>query len=553
MKLRKRKLLVILTFFIFLFMIMVTQVNAELILGKKASDGTRMIITYEDPDIQTMDKDKKIHFGGELPLRDGQLLEFQTLHVYFLLKDDYYRELNYTIFYYLIKTNETTLEKYFVEDENVTRTVRFQGNEYAVDVFDLRVDYEEVAVEIRYLDISYKFRHKTAEDYLYETLSKMTMQQRIWAYIGIMTTIAIFGVWSAGFIRNKAGGYFDIDTSAIFLIIVVIFNILMGYMVFIRFVSIKRVLFQVPLYVFFFLSYITTTILAIQLMNMKQDFWRLVTTDTKGLIKNSFALRPDITGKVWLEQGFWASVRRVFSLSSYDDTIKAGTFEVKKRTRTLIVSEKQKEKIKEYWEEKGADVSMTEANENGKVVITVTEEVELFHEDKHKHPVWEYRCKGDMYSREIECRKYNVHPSKLVAHWVWMLPIIISITGAAILTIAYNPPPRDPNAIIEMSDIIKISVWFFVLFLSLWSLGAQVVPGYIEFEPAIMHVALTQADAMHDLEIAKTLTEQLVTAQSECATLQATLEQKSFVKAEEMTSNYVSELLRIIEEGGEDD
>jgi len=94
--------LIILLFCINIFV--TTSVKGEVAFGKLAKDGTRLIATYYDPNIQTITANNTVQQGSERILYDNMYLKYQKIFLYFMFSEYRSDELKFTVSYYILNT-----------------------------------------------------------------------------------------------------------------------------------------------------------------------------------------------------------------------------------------------------------------------------------------------------------------------------------------------------------------------------------------------------------------------------------------------------------------
>jgi len=404
----------------------------------------------------------------------------------------------------------------------------------------LRIDEQKTKVYVEYLDVKYYFYHLTSAEYQYEYLSKFEMKIRGLMWLGISLGVMALALCSAYLIRKKAV-YFDIDLSylIIFLLICVDMILIVATLVF--FISLKLFFYILPWWVYFFFSYIISTIVFIKALNPDRNYIALMRYDIEALRNQPFRMPVSYDEKMFMDKGFAASLIRLFSRQAFKHSIRVGEFIHSKKTVRHVMSEAKAQQLIE----KGENIFKIETVSENKVIVYKEIETAVFKEGgKYQWSIEdENKYNFNIFSKELHCKNFRVTHSHFNMKWYHYTINTVFFIAATLFIVLYNPNDTNSNLVVFNKIVIATLAGLIILTV----LRFAAVPGFVEIEPAELQATKEILFSIRHLRRVEKLSERISHLEEENFDLRSTMKKEIHEKATDYSEAYIDKLLPLME------
>lgn len=532
------KKLIFLTALVFmLFMMQAQPSNAVFIRYEKASDGSWLNLFYKNLEIKAQEIEGIDGSGGvvELPVFRGQTVEFQEFILYALLPT--YNIENFTIFV------ETWIPEFVVDVDNQTATeVRRDYRNFTLNViplsdfvafeFDMPIHEEKVQVRLQTKGIIWEFDHRT-KPYLLPVDQGRAFERALdRLYLaGILAGIGVVALLLARKTIDRTG-YFEMPLTGLMLTAMVGLNILV--IAFPQIVPTKEEFaFKIQDWIIYGVNFAGFFAAGIHVLNKNPYFklYRTPTWEKKSVTHNHTPF--DILGRRYMEEGFKASVARLFNPGVFDNAIKYGKFIETGEQRVLL----SKEDVKRRSHEFDSITKEIDPETEKELYYGISAKTIKFEHDKNLAP-WELNVTTStktMANKELQVNDYKVIPTTYKSKYHVMA--LVGLVVGWILMMQF--------ALTEFWEYLLFTIFAITLLGGLISNSLEV--GWIEMEPADEMTSREVDKAVMDINRAVILAKENAKLIDENYDLRTTLHSRAAELGANFGESFVQKILGIEE------
>jgi len=552
MRILRNKIIFSMFVFMICFSIALAGTRTSANVGKLARDGVRVYITVFDPfyEAYTYNRTNKIE-GYEIPVEDGNYIEYRDLFIYFLFPGPTYRNLTFTIFFEYERTYYNETEKreitYYEPDFNETLSLLCAGGSETYYQYKLPDYREKVHIRVIYLNVVYQFYYLTS-DLVTENVW-YGFQWKVEVFKQIMKTFAIvvvIGVAGAGLLSTKAG-IFDLHWTWAFILPLLVLDIFLLYAEYVYQAGLKEAFYRFPIWAVYFMMTTVTLLISINVFNKVkgQKYFVVSKYDTTAVSINSARIPVDKDEKNFLEPGFKASCIRLFSSSKsnrYANSFRIGTFkEIELEESIELKKEGKKQRKIASLEKQGYSFKRKETSLDGTVTLIYTKKDLLF-EETDVSPRWFWNPKG--YSNFL--KEYWVKNMRLtrasINTWspTWLPAGILCIFNLIFNFFITN----NKNATLDAS--LKISLWVLFTIFFLWAVSYNSQPGYWEIEVLHPHIAFSIVEAQIELARAEKDAETIRKLEDRLIELENKFKVEVVLEADKIATGFIRDFRNVV-------
>jgi len=469
----------------------VQPVQADLV-GKVASDGTRVVVKYFHPYITVRNNTGDSIKGWWFEVPEGYLIEYPDMQVIMLFAGPSYQTFNYTVEYFHMTWNATSEEYIYDKYETLNKSISALGNSEVKDEFELPNIQEKIHVVISYENIFYQFNYQLAELVIEREYSLFELKfNNLLTFLLVFASLVV-GCGAIAYGLVKKAGRFDLDYTWAFLIPSIAADIwlIIAEMNFDG--SYKEAFYALPSWVIYGTFAISSTIVWIYILNriIGIHYVSVAVYDTETMEHDSHDVPVDKDHKFLLEPGFRAAIIRLFSRRKTFIRFRKGSFREITIPQKVIVksSDDIGEKI-EMMRNLGYTPVGQLPNVDGTITLNFTKQ-ELDFDEKALCPQWPWRKRGTSVADQYWCKHKVYTQTTFQPKMKFWVPAGLLTVANMFFTVFWRPADI-------YGPIFKGVLWFVIGLGILLIFKYSAVPGRYDIEVLDMHVAKSIVEAQY--------------------------------------------------------
>ena len=542
----KRKTLVRIRFSVFVFLSLFfisfflngpTTAKADDLIGKVASDGTRMVVKYWHPFIKVRNATGYPIEGFWFEVPEGYLIEYPDMQVIMAFAGPSYKIFNYTIEYFHIYYNQTAEIYQYTRYETVNRSISAMGNYEGKDEWELPNLQEKIHVVITYENIYWQFDYKLAELIQEQEYSLFQLKfNDLKTFINIFLILVLGGGLVAGGIIKKAGRF---DVELLWALIIPLgagdFFLLWAESAFDG--SYKEAFFAFPTWGIYAIFFICSLIVWLWVLNkaIGVHYVDVAVYDTTGMLHDSDRIPTDKSHKYLLEAGFFKALIRLFSRRKQFIRFRKGSFKEITIPKDVIVRASDDiDAIINQMKSVGFIFLGPKNLPDGTIKLSFSK-TDLEFEETAVCPQWAWNPTGTSVADQYWCKHKYYEQSRVEVNW-WWLPAGI-LTGANIFFTIFFKGPKE-----GYGPLLKGILWIIIGIIVLVTAKFNSITGRYDIEVLDMHVAKAIVEAQYVTAKAENDAKVILELKDRIIELENKMEISTLDDAKKIARPYVREL-----------